>query len=200
MTKHTFRSGLLVVILAGGATAACAKHAHPPTTAERAKVARGEMRDRETLTATVESLDKANQTVILRDEQGNRLAIDVDERAIERLQPNDTLKLVYQETLAFALEEPTEQPTVARTQVEESAERDGDDAVQVGRRVSTTVQIVSVAPRGTAVEFRVPEGGVRTVAIDHAENQREVENLRPGDSVRVTYTEKLALVVDEPPR
>lgn len=201
MSKYTFRSALLVAVLAGAAaTTACAKHGHSETTAERAKEAHGEIRDSEAMTATVERVDKANQTVILHDDQGLRFAMDVDQAALERLQPKDTIKVVYQEVLAFALEDPKKQQGPDQTQIEESAQRNGDDGVQVGRRVSTTVQIVSVAPKGAAVEFRVPEGTVRKIAIDQEQNRQEVENLRPGDSVRVTYTEKLALLVEEPKR
>src|SRR4051812_21332029 len=179
MSKYTFRSALLVAVLAGAAgTTACAKHAQPETTAERAKEAHGEMRDSEAMTATVERVDKENQTVILRDDQGLRFAMDVDQSALERLKPQDTIQVVYQEVLAFALEDPAKQSEPDKTQIEESAQRDGDDGVQVGRRVRTTVQIVSVAPKGTAVEFRVPEGAVRKIAIDQEQNRREVQSLR----------------------
>jgi hypothetical protein len=198
MSKYTFRSGLLVAVLAAAAGSGCARHAHPPTTAERAKDAHGEMKDTERLTATVERIDKANQTVILHDEEGRRFAMDVDDSALQRLKPDDQIKVVYQEVLAFALEDPAKQTGPDETKVEESAERNGENGVQVGRRISTTVQIVSVASEGKSVEFRVPEGAVRTIAIEDSKNQKEISNLRPGDSVRVTYTEKLALAVDEP--
>ncbi|MDB4987659.1 MAG: hypothetical protein JWN04_2837 [Myxococcaceae bacterium] len=198
MPNNTFRSAVLLATLAAaGATGGCAKHNQPPTTAERAKHAHGEITDNEKLTATVDSIDKANQTIILHDDQGRKFAMDADQSALQRLKPNDQIKVVYQEALAFALEDPAKQKGPDETKVEESAEQTKGNGVQVGRKITTTVQILSVAPRGTSVEFRLPEGPVRTIAIDDEKNQKEIENLRPGDSVRVTFTEKLALAVDE---
>jgi hypothetical protein len=198
MLNITVRSGVLFAALAASSAAVgCAKN-HPPTTvAERAEVAHGTMKDSESLTATVESIDQANRTVVLHDEEGRQFAMDADSEALQRLKPNDQIKVVYQEALSFALEDPEKQHALEQTKVEESAEQTRGNGVQVGRRITTTVQIVSVAPEGKAVEFRVPEGPVRTIAIDNEENQKEIRNLRPGDSVRVTFTEKLKLAVDQ---
>ncbi|MDB4974865.1 MAG: hypothetical protein JWN48_3206 [Myxococcaceae bacterium] len=196
MLNITLRSGVLVAALATVGASACAKH-HPPTTAERAKDAHGEIKDAETLTATVDAIDQANQTVVLHDDQGRQFAMDADKTALSRLKVNDQIKVVYQEALAFALEDPAKHKGPDQTKVEETAEQTKGNGVQVGRKISTTVQILSVAPKGTAVEFRVPEGPVRTIVIDDEKNQKEIENLRPGDSVRVTFTEKLAMAVDE---
>ncbi|MEY4513937.1 MAG: hypothetical protein RLZZ450_6059 [Pseudomonadota bacterium] len=140
---------------------------------------------------------KESKTVILRDDQGRRFAIEADTNAAARLRPNDRIKAVYQESLAFALEDPNKPHDDVETKVEDSDEKKGPDGVQFGRRITTKVEIVAVAPEGKSVEFRVPEGQVRTVAIDDPKHQSAVQNLHPGDSVQVTFTEKLALAVDE---
>jgi hypothetical protein len=198
MLKTTSRSALLSAILASSlASVACSHQAKPTETAQRVEKARGEISESETVTATVESVDQASQTVILRDEKGLRFAIEADPGAASRLKPNDRIKAVYKESLAFALEDPTKPPGDDATKVEQSAEQKGPDGVQFGRRITTTVKIIAVAPEGSSVEFRVPEGQVRTVAIDDAKNRAEVANLHAGDSVKVTFTEKLALAVDE---
>ncbi|HEY6879621.1 MAG TPA: hypothetical protein VI299_16455, partial [Polyangiales bacterium] len=59
---------------------------------------------------------------------------------------------------------------------------------------------LAVGDQGQAVEFRAPEGQVRTVAIDDIDNRRKVAALRPGDKVAVTYVEKLGLALDESQR
>jgi hypothetical protein len=199
MLMITTRSVVLTAVLASSlATGACSKQGKPTetATAQRVEKARGEIKDSESLSATVESVDKESKTVILHDDQGRRFAIEADANAAARLHPNDRIKAVYQESLAFALEDPNKAHD-GETKVEQSADRKGTDGVQFGRRITTTVQIVAVAPEGKSVEFRVPEGQVRTVAIDDAKHQSEVQNLHPGDSVQVTFTEKLVLAVDE---
>jgi len=198
MFNISVRSGVLVAALASMSTAgACAKQAKPAQVAQRTERARGEMKETEHLTATVESIDQANKTVMLRDQDGHRFAIEADQGALAQLKPNDEIKVAYQEAVAFSLQDPRTAPSAAPgTKIEEAVEQQQDNGLKVGRRVTTTVKILSVAPRGEAVEFQVPEGPVRTVAIDDPKNQTEVQNLRPGDSVNVTYTEKLALAVD----
>ena len=200
MLKLTTHAVVLTAILASSsATVACSKQGKPTetATAQRVEKARGEIKDSESLSATVESVDQQSKTVILHDEQGRRFAIEADENAAARLHPNDRVKAVYQESLAFALEDPSKPQGDDQTKVEQSAEKKGSDGVQFGRRITTTVQIVAVAPEGKSVEFRVPEGQVRTIAIEDAKHRSEVQNLHPGDSVQVTFTEKLALAVDE---
>jgi hypothetical protein len=61
--------------------------------------------------------------------------------------------------------------------------------------VTTTVEIMAVAPNGAEATFRGPEGEVRTVEVDDPRTQEKFSHLRPGDSVEVTYTERLALTL-----
>lgn len=191
------RAGIVVVVLTLGAGAGCARHGKgEDTTAARVEKTRGEFRETDRIRATVERVDPSAHMVQLRDEQGHRFAVEAGDAALTRVKPGDTIDVKYQESVAFALKEPETTPQAADTKVRESTEQTASGEVQFGRQISTTVQILTVAPQGTSVEFRVPEGPVRTVAIDDADSQRKVANLRPGDSVEVTYTEKLALAVE----
>ncbi|MET0343211.1 MAG: hypothetical protein ABW252_19540 [Polyangiales bacterium] len=191
------RAGIVVVVLTLGAGAGCARRGKSEdTTAARVEKTRGEMRESDRIRATVERVDASARMVQLKDEQGHRFAVEAGEAALARVKPGDSIDVRYQESVAFALKEPDAKPQASDTKVRESTEQTGDGEVQFGRQISTTVQILTVAPNGTAVEFRVPDGPVRTVAIDDADSQRKVANLRPGDAVQVTYTEKLALAVD----
>lgn len=197
MAKLTARSGVMFMLLAGLAAAPACAHHHAPTTAERAEIAHGEMKASDSLTATVDAIDVANQTVFLHDDDGHKFAVQADGAALERLRPDDAIKVVYQESVQFALQDPKQADAEQKTKVEDLTRLEGDDAVQFGRKISTTVQIVTVADRGAVVEFRAPGGHVRTVAIDDADNQQKVAALRPGDKVAVTYIEKLGLELEE---
>jgi hypothetical protein len=197
MAKLTARSGAMFTVLVGLAAApACAKH-HSPTTAERAEIAHGEVKASDSMTATVDAIDAANQAVYLHDDQGNHFAVQADRGAVERLQPQDQIKVVYQESVSFALQEPKQVDPNQKTKVEDLTQLQGRDAVQFGRKISTTVQILSVGEKGSAVEFRAPEGQVRTVAVQDERNREKIAALRPGDKVAVTYVEKLGLQLDE---
>ena len=196
--RITSRTGLLVAVLtASSALVGCAHRVKTEDTAERAEKARGQLSDGDTIVATVESVDPDEHIVLLRDEQGKRFTVEAGDAAIARIHPGDQIKVLYQESVAFALQDPAQGKPAEETKVQQSTERTGSGDVQFGRQITTTVEILQVAPDGTTVAFRVPEGAVRSVAIADAANQQKVASLRPGDAVHVTYTEKLALAVDE---
>ena len=184
------------LILAG---AACSKGEKGTETAERAEETSGQISQTESLRATVQAVDQKNRTVTLRDEDGRPFEVEAGPGVeLSRLTAGDTVLVVYQESIAFELQDPSEKPEEP-TSVEESRRRI-PDGVQFGRQIKTTVEIVSVAPNGTEATFRGPEGAVRTVQVADARNQEKIANLRPGDSVEVTYTEKLNVEVDQTKR
>ncbi len=176
------------LLLSGGA-AACSKSSHSKT-AKRAAETSGELVYTDAVTATVEDVDRENRTVTLREPEGDVFTVAVGEGvALERVEPDDRVNVAYQESLGFELQEPGETP---RTSAESTTDR-LPEGVQFGRKVTTTVEILAIAPQGAAATFRNPEGAVRTVEVDNPANRAKVANLKPGDNVEVTYTEKLAV-------
>jgi hypothetical protein len=181
---------LTAISLAALALPGCNKGTHSET-AKRAEQAGGETVYRDTTTATVEAIDLENRIVTLREEEkGSLFTVEVGEGVpIDRMQTQDRVNVAYQESLAFALQEPGSEPTA---ETEATTER-LPDGVQFGRRVTTTVEILAIAPEGTEATFRDQEGEVRTVEVEDPRSQEKVSHLRPGDTVEVTYTERLAL-------
>jgi ABC-type Fe3+-hydroxamate transport system substrate-binding protein len=198
MSKIALRSGaVMAALLTVSAAAGCAKDSKPSETAERAEETSGKMTQTDSLSATVEEVDPASRMVTLRDPEGRRFVVEAGEGvAVERLRPNDEVKVVYQESIAFALADENAQAEPTGTPAVQETRKAGPDGVQFGRQIDTTVEIVAIAPEGKAATFRVPSGDVRTVEVGDAKNQEKVAALKPGDSVKVTYTEKLALAVD----
>lgn len=186
-----------VLLLAAASLPACAKQARSES-AQRAAETSGELSTKESLNTSVESVDVAGRTVTLRDSNGRPFTIVTgDSSAIERLHPNDPVRLVYQEAVSFQLQDESANKnaapplTVQRFETKRLPDHDG---VEFARRVDTVVEIVSVAPEGSAATFRIiPEGNVRAVEIEDLLNREKVKRLRPGDAVAVVYTEKLLL-------
>ncbi|MFT3927118.1 MAG: hypothetical protein QM778_31520 [Myxococcales bacterium] len=179
-----------------GSASACAKSGSKAASdsTKRAAQTSGELVYKDSVTATVESVDKDNRLVTLRDPEGEPFTVAVGEGvALERMEPDDKVNVAYQESLAFELQEPGAEPKMgAETTAEKLPE-----GVQYGRKVTTTVEILAVAPKGTAATFRNQEGDVRTVEVDNPANREKVSHLRPGDNVEVTYTEKLAVQLEK---
>lgn len=184
----------LTLLLGAGA---CAKQNKAAQASARAEATSGQFSQTESLRATVQSVDDESRTVTLRDEDGRPFIVEAGKDVeLSRLHPSDTVLVVYQEAVAFELQDPAEASGEEPVTVQEATRRKIADGVQFGRRIRTTVQIVSVAPDGAVATFRIPEGGIRTVQVADARNQEKVANLKPGDSVDVTYTERLNVSVD----
>ncbi len=176
--------------------AACAKSGSKAAseTAKRQAQTSNELVYKDSVSATVEAVDRDNRTVTLREPEGEVFTVAVGEGvAIERMEPQDKVNVAYQESLAFELQAPGAEPKMG---AETTAER-LPEGVQYGRKVTTTVEILAVAPQGVAATFRNQEGDVRTVEVDNPANREKVANLRPGDNVEVTYTEKLAVQLEK---
>lgn len=163
---------------------------------EAARVAEtsGEITQVEVLKAEVDGVDATHRVISMKDQSGRPFVIDVgDNVPLETIQPKDWVSVKYQESVAFALKGPARPEVPA---VEQSTRRI-PDGVQFARKIDATVEIVSVTDDGSHATFRVPDGMVRTVYVDDLPNQRKISRLKPGDEVAVTYTEKLAVVLDE---
>lgn len=185
-----------VLVLALALAGACAKTQQKASeTAERAEQTSGHMQYEDKVTAVVENVDRETRTVTLREPDGEMMTVAVsDNVAMDRIEPNDKVNVAYQESLAFELKEPG--TALGRT-AEATSER-LPQGVQFGRRVTSTVEILAVAPNGTTATFRNAEGQVRSVDVLNPENQEKVANLKPGDSVEVAYTERLAIECHRP--
>jgi hypothetical protein len=190
-TKCVRASVALCSVLCVGACA----HKSQSQSARGGAATSGELSQVEVLKAKVEDVDASQRVIAMRDESGRPFVIDVGNNVpIERIHPHDWLNVKYQESVAFALKEPGQ--SAPEPAVEQSTRR-VPDGVQFGRKIDALVEIVSVTPDGSHATFKVPDGMTRTVYIDDEPNQRKIARLRPGDEVAVTYTEKLAVALED---
>jgi ribosome-associated protein YbcJ (S4-like RNA binding protein) len=190
---NCLRAGVVLCSLI--AVSACADKSKSATSSRAGAETSGEISQVEVLKAQVQEVDAAQRVIAMKDETGRPFLIEVGSNVpLGTLKQDDWVSVKYQESVAFSLKEPGEsapEPAVEHTT------RRVPDGVQFGRRIDALVQIVSVTADGSHATFKVPEGMTRTVYIDDATNQRKIARLRPGDEVAVTYTEKLAVALDQ---
>ena len=60
-----------------------------------------------------------------------------------------------------------------------------------------TVLITAIDPKAPSVTFKGPAGNTRTVKVMHPE---KLQGVNVGDTVEITYTEALAIKVEEAPK
>jgi hypothetical protein len=171
---------------------ACESPGTPPDRAEASEMV--------SVSARVVAVDPALRLVTLENDAGEAVTVlcGPEVRNFDQIEVDDVLRVRYRVTLVAARIQPGE-ATVPTTQMvaARAAEAGAKPAGGIGQAVTTTVRIESIDRKQQLVTFTPPEGGLRTVRVVRPEGQAFVAGLKPGDTVRLTYTEALAISVDE---
>jgi hypothetical protein len=179
--KYLFAIGLLVAMLAGCASA--------PEPLEVSNV--------EKLDATVVAVDSQDRTIVLRGPAGNEIGLRVgsEVRNLAQVEVGDILRVSYYTGFVFSMAEPGNAGADAEIVAGRAEEGDRPGAM-VGATTRQTVEILSVAPDGTAVSFRDADGLLQSIDVPREEGQAFARKLRPGDLVDIQYTEAIAVGVE----
>jgi hypothetical protein len=151
-------------------------------------------------TATVQSLNLSTRQVGLKTEDGQMLTIVAgpEVRNLAQIDLGDKVKAVYIRGIAARMAAPGR--AAAGTEVTTGMVRaaEGDKpAAMIGESVSTVVKIVSFDAPSNLVTFAAPDGLVHSVVVQEPEMQEFARGLKPGDEVEVTFTEALAIGIEE---
>lgn len=148
--------------------------------------------------ATVESVDQDARALVLRNSEGERTLVVVgpEVRNFEQIEPGDRVSATYREAILAEVLPKGSESREPRSSVAKARAAPGErPAAAVGESVSTDVVIESVDQSFDTVTFKRPDGIVRTVAVEDPKATQFVHSLNPGDEVRVTYTEAMAIAV-----
>lgn len=152
-----------------------------------------------TLTARVKSVDLATRRLAVQDSAGQELVfyVDPEVRRLSEVRPGDTVRLGGRSTLVAELRPPTPEEaanpiTIVDTETRASAGQSPAANMQTTYRVVTTVVGLDVAKM--LVTLRGPLGDTLVV---RGRNEANVRRLRLGDSIVITYTEAVAILVDK---
>jgi hypothetical protein len=156
-----------------------------------------EVSDVEKLDATVVAVDAQDRTIVLRGPAGNVVGLRVgpEVRNLSQVEVGDILHVSYYTGFVFSMAEPGNAGADGEITAARAAEGDRPGAM-LGATMRSTVEIVSVAPDGTAVSFRDAEGMLQSVDVTREEGQAFARKLRPGDLVDIQYSEAIAVSVE----
>jgi len=150
-----------------------------------------------TATATVQAIDLQKRVVTLKGSKGNVFDITVGEQArnLPQLKVGDEVVAKYYESIALRLVKHGEgvagiQETGALARAK-LGEKPGGMA---GRQVTLTATITAIDQKKQRVTLRGPEGKSVTVK---AEDPKNLEKVKVGDEIEITYTEALAISVEK---
>ncbi|HMN45502.1 MAG TPA: hypothetical protein PKE27_13040 [Povalibacter sp.] len=162
-----------------------------------------QVKNAETLTATVVSVDAATRMVTLKGPSGRTETLEVapEVRNLAQVKAGDQVVVRYYESLAADIRK---KGAAAPTNVKESGVAAAAPAgtrpgAVVGNTVNSTVVIESVDRTANTVTFRNEDGITHTVAVKKPESQKFIAGLKKGDQVDISYSQALAVSVEPSP-
>jgi ribosome maturation factor RimP len=146
---------------------------------------------------TVAAVDKDNRTVTLKGPKGRTLTLDVqDPQKLDAIKVGDPVVATYMEAVAFQIKKPgtaTPGTTVQETRV--SSKPGETPAGAIGQEVTVTATITAINKKAGTVTIKGPQGNTETIK---AKDPKNLDLVKVGDLVEITYARALAVSLDKP--
>jgi hypothetical protein len=147
-------------------------------------------------TASVVAVDQKKRIVTLKGAEGNLFDLKVGKEArnLPQVKVGDTVTIKYYQALAFEIKKPGTAPEGTSTRVAmERAPAGAKPYGAAGGKVTLTATITAINKQDQTVSLKGPKGKIVTVK---AENPKNLEKIKVGDDVLITYTEAVAISVE----
>ena len=146
-------------------------------------------------TATIEAIDHANGVITLQDKDGNTETIlaGPQMKRFDELKVGQTVTFRYHESVAYQIRKPGEAaaPTAAGQETLVRGEGAKPSAT-VSRQDTATVTVKSIDAATPAITVTTGEGHLLSMKVNDKKN---LEGVKVGDRVEITYTQALAIAV-----
>ena len=144
---------------------------------------------------TVDAIDKERGTVTLKGPQGRTLTLEVrDKQKLDVVKVGDPVVATYVEAVVIQVKkEGTPGVTTQETRV--SSKPGETPAGAIGREVSITATVTAIDKKANTVTIKGPQGHTETIK---AKNPKNLDAVKVGDLVDITYTQALAISLDKP--
>jgi hypothetical protein len=146
-----------------------------------------------TARARIIAIDKENRIVTLRGPKGNDVAVHADEKVqrFNELRIGDIITATYAEAVAVRVRKPGAAAPPKQT---ESVVRQPDNiAATITKEQTVSVAIHEIDLTAPSVTAEGPQGRQYTFRV---KDRSQIQDLKVGDKVDVTYTEALLLRAD----
>src|SRR5262245_29383989 len=178
-------------------TAALAGETAKPTTAAAPK---GEaIVGTHEATATVTKIDMKTREVTVKTADGEEVTFVADERVknLPQVKVGDKIKAIYTEAIAYEVKKGGKAMGVETQAAAGTANPGEKPAAAVGHQVTVTVKVTAIDPKVPSITFMGPKENTQTVKVRYPE---KLKGVAVGDAVDITYTEALAVQVEEAPK
>lgn len=156
----------------------------------------GEMAEVQSLTATVEKIDHSTRMVTLKGPEGNMVTFRASDEAknLDQVKAGDFVNVQYYEAVAWQVMKPGTSPKgMSETSAMGRAKKGEKPGGAMGTQVTIVADIEAIDKDGKHVTLKGPQGNSERVAVKDPKN---LENVKVGDQVQITYTEAMAISVE----
>jgi Cu/Ag efflux protein CusF len=157
-----------------------------------------EASDLQSITATVEAVDSAKREVTLKGPQGNVVVVSVPEsvKRFPEIKVGDLVNVKYMESVVIAVKKADPAAKLGTTTETSTKRSEGaKPGGVVAKQITATVAVEAVDPAAPSLTVRKADGDTTSFSVKDAKN---LEGVKPGDRIVVTYTEALAVQVSAP--
>lgn len=148
---------------------------------------------------TIDAIDKDKGTITLKGPKGRTVTLEVrDRQKLDVVKVGDPVVATYMEAVVIqALKAGTAAPGVTTQETRISSKPGETPAGAIGREVTVTATITAIDKKAQTVTIKGPEGNTETVK---ARNPKNLDAVKVGDLVEITYTRALAIALDKSPK
>ena len=149
-----------------------------------------------TVQGTVEAIDTEKQTVTLKGPQRSLTLKVRDPKKLAAIKVGDPVVGKYYESLALEVKKPGQATPGATVQQSVATSKPGETpAGAIGEQITLTGTITTIDKKAHTVTIKGPEGNAETIK---ARDPKNLDNVKVGDLVELTYTRALAISLDKP--
>jgi hypothetical protein len=152
----------------------------------------------ETVTATVVQVNQKTREVTVKMENGKEYSFVAGDavKNLAQVKKGDIITAVYTEAIAYEVKK--HGATGVQTTTATAAAKPGEKpAGAIAQQTTVTVMITAIDPKIPTVTFMGPRGNKETIKV---KDPQKLNGVKVGDKVDITYTEALAMKVDEAPK
>src|SRR5688572_32608040 len=184
-------TGRLIIGALTMAMALAACQAPPPKPMETVE-------DTVEVSATVEKVDVLNRLLSLKTESGDVVTVEVDPAVqnLVQVRPGDRVVARYRQAIGATIsKEAAGQPVTVEVDAEK-AKLGQKPSARASQTTNVPVTIAAVDTKTNQVTVHGSDGLVRVFTVQTPQAKEFIKQLKPGDTVVVTFTEALALSVE----
>ena len=150
-----------------------------------------------TVNATIQAIETGTRTIVLRDDKGNEDSYTVGPAVtrFNELKVGQQVTITYYESIVFQLVNPGDKGSGESLEAALNRAKSARPAGTVATQDRATVTVKAVDPSVPSLTVTTADGRVVTRKI---ENKKNIEGVKPGDKIDITFTRAIVTSVQNP--